>query len=328
MHQTLKSAAIAAVAAVALAGVASADQADWPKSFTIATASQGGTYFQYGSGWANLVAPGVGATGSAEVTGGPVQNMALVHSGEAEFGLTTVGPAAEAIAGQSPAAPGVKMDKVRAIFPMYETPFTFVTLKNAGVDSFSKLPAGVRVGVGPAGGTGDAYWPKMLKQLNVDAEPRNAGWADLAGQLKDGLIDAIAFGAGVPVPAASELEATSEINFLGMTNDQIAALETNFPVSAYTVPASTYETLKKANTDIKTVSMWNFAIANADVPEDFVYAVVKATMENNDKMMAIHKTAATTVPENVKFNRTIPWHPGAVRYFEEIGIKIPDGLKG
>ncbi len=93
------------------------------------------------------------------------------------------------------------------------------------------------------------------------------------------------------------------------------------PVAPYTVPADTYTSVEAP---LQTVSMWNFAIANSDLPDDFVYEIVKATMYGNDKMMNIHQSAETTVPENARFNQTIPWHPGAVRYVEEIGAEISD----
>ena len=118
-----------AVAAVLSAAVATAqDRTGWPESFTVGTASQGGTFFVYGSGWANLVAEDLGITGAGEVTGGPMQNMALVHTGQVAFGLTTLGPAAESLAGNNPIAPGVAMDMACAIFPMYQTPFSIATL--------------------------------------------------------------------------------------------------------------------------------------------------------------------------------------------------------
>ena len=91
------------------------DRTGWPESFTVGTASQGGTYFAYGSGWANLVADELGLTGGGEVTGGPMQNMALVHTGDAQFGMTTMGPAAESIAGTNPIAPGLAMTNACAI---------------------------------------------------------------------------------------------------------------------------------------------------------------------------------------------------------------------
>ena len=72
--------------------------------------------------------------------------------------------------------------------------------------------------------------------------------------------------------------------------------------------------------------MWNFAIVNCDLPEDFVYGATKAVMEDHDAMMKIHQSAADTVPENVDKNTVLPWHPGAARYFEEAGQDIPDDM--
>ena len=82
-------------AAVLAGGHAKVDKTGWPSSFTVGTASQGGTFFVYGAGWANLVADQLGVSGGGEVTGGPMQNMALVHTGDAAFGMTTMGPARE-----------------------------------------------------------------------------------------------------------------------------------------------------------------------------------------------------------------------------------------
>ena len=105
---------VAAAVAVACSTPAFADghldKTGWPESFTVGTASQGGTYFAYGSGWANLVAEELGLSGGGEVTGGPMQNMALVHTGDAAFGMTTMGPAAESLAGTNPIAPGLQMN--------------------------------------------------------------------------------------------------------------------------------------------------------------------------------------------------------------------------
>ena len=189
------------IAAYALAGMLvstaafAEDRAGWPESFTVATASQGGTYFAYGSGRANLVGEELGLTGGGEVTGGPGQNMALVHTGDTQFGMTTMGPAAEAIAGESPIAPGLQMTNACAMFPMYQTPFAVTTLASTGITEISDIPDGARIGFGPAGSTSDTYFPRMMEELGVNFERRNGGWNDLAGQLQDGLLDVIAFAA-------------------------------------------------------------------------------------------------------------------------------------
>ena len=67
------------------------------------------------------------------------------------FGLTTMGPASDAIKGESPLAPGLVMDNVCALFPMYETPFSIAALSSSGIESISDIPDGARIGFGPAG---------------------------------------------------------------------------------------------------------------------------------------------------------------------------------
>lgn len=301
------------------------DRSDWPASVTVGTASQGGTYFIYGSGWANKASEALGINAGGEVTGGPVQNLALVQTGELEFGMTTMGPASLAINGESPLAPGLVHDQVRAIFPMYETPFMIMTLASSGIDSISNIPPGAVVAVGPAGGTSDTYFPAILETLGVDMVKRNGGASDLAGQLQDGLIDAFAFAGGVPISAFSQLEAQVDVNIFGLTDEEVQIVTEGFPVSPFFIPADVYTSVDE---DIPTVSMWNFAIASADMPDCLVYHIVDTVLSDNDGMMQIHSAAAATLPEHHEQNSIIPWHPGAVRWFEENGHDIADDLEG
>ncbi len=305
------------------AAAAQADRSDWPSNFTVGTASQGGTYYVYGSGWANLVADELGLSGGGEVTGGPTQNLALVHTGDLAFGLTTMGPAADAVKGESPLAPGIPMDNVCALFPMYETPFSITALRSSGIESISDIPDGARIGFGPSASTSDTYFPAILETLGVDFQRRNGGWSDLGGQLQDGLLDVIAFAAGIPIPAVSQLEVQTNVNIIEFTEEEQATVLENFPVSEFWIPASTYSTLEE---DARAVSMWNFAISRCDLPEDFIYEVTKATMENNDKMRNVHRSAETTIPENIVHNTVLPFHPGAARWYQENGYEIDESL--
>jgi TRAP transporter TAXI family solute receptor len=296
------------------------DREGWPESFTVGTASQGGTYFAYGSGWANLVAEELGITGGGEVTGGPMQNMALVHTGEAQFGMTTMGPAAESLQGTNPIAPGLPMTNACAMFPMYQTPFSVTALASSGITSISDIPAGARIGFGPAGSTSDTYFPRMMETLGVDFERRNGGWSDLGGQLQDGLLDVIAFAAGVPVPAVSQLEVQTDVNIIEFTEAEQATIMEAFPVSQFDIAADTYTTLEAP---ARSVSMWNFAIANCDLPASFVYAVVDVVMSDNERMVNSHRAARSTLPENWVRNGVLMGHPGAAQWFmENAGAEI------
>ncbi len=318
--------ALAAAAVMSVSMANAMDRTGWPSDLTVGTASQGGVYFVYGNGLASFLGEELGLNASGEVTGGPVQNVTLTQMGDQDIGLVTMGPAFEAWNGESELAPGLPHSDIRALFPMYETPFQGVALRSSGITSVSDFE-GRRVGVGPAGGTPGTYWPRFLNTLGINATVSNAGAADTAGQLKDGLVDAFVFAAGLPIGAFSQLAAEADVVMFGFSEDELAQiLEAHPEVSEFTIPAGTYTVQDE---DQMSVAMWNYAIAHQDMPESLAYEITRLVMENNDRMLQVHAAAAATLPENaVPNNGFLPFHPGAVRYFEEIGIEIPEELRG
>ena len=311
---------VAALAAVALLGSAvhAVDRTGWPSSIKIGTASQGGTFFIYGAGWGNLVQEQLGVNTTAEVTGGPAQNLVLVQTKQLEFGMTTMGPAADAWNGTLEMAPGMKTQDVRAMFPMYMTPFQIVALQRSGIQSISDLQ-GKRVGVGPRGGTASVYWPRFFENLGVRVRLQYGGASDLVGQLQDGLIDAFAFAAGVPISAFSQIEAQQPVNIFSFTAEELDVVVANNPVSPVVIPAGTYRSVPEDQT---TVAMWNYAIAHKDMPESLIYEIMKVVLDDNERMVSIHRSATETLPENYYTNTFMWFHPGALRYFQEKGFDI------
>ena len=318
-------AALAAAASLAMGAAAVAqDRTGWPNSMTIGTASQGGTYFVHGNGFASYVAETLGIAATGEVTGGPVQNVTLVETGDHLMGLVTMGPAYDAWNGNSELAPGLEHRSIRALFPMYQTPFQVIALRSSGITSVSDL-AGKRVSVGPAGGTPGTYWPLFMEALGVQATISNAGASDAAGQLQDRLIDAFAFAAGMPISAFAELAASQDVVMFGFNEEELPKVLEAYPAMApLTIAAGTYA---GHDYDQPTVALWNFAIAHEDMPESLAYEITKLAMGNPERMVQIHAAASETLAENWDKNTFMPFHPGAVRYFEEIGITIPDNLR-
>ena len=324
----MKFAKIAAITAISVAAMplAAQDRTGWPDSITIGTGSQGGTYFGYGSGFGAMITEKLDINAGAEITGGPVQNVTLVETGEHQLGFVTLGPADEARKGESPLMPGVPHENVRALFPMYQTPLQAAVLTSSEINSFQDM-AGKRVGVGPAGGTSATYWTRFFE--NADGydgvKISNAGGSDTAGQLKDGLIDAFVYAAGLPTGAYAQLAVENDVQFISMDDETLAKMMEIVPAMApYTIPANTYEDQPE---DLQTVSLWNFAITHQDLPEELAYQITALAMENHDRMLTNHAAAKETLPENVLKNQVIPFHPGAVRWFEENGFEIPDNLK-
>lgn len=295
----------------------------WPKTLTLGTASVGGTYFVYGQVWASLVNEKIGTNISTQQTQGPNQNIILTDSRQIDFGMTTMGVALQAWNGTGDWTQGKKYSNIRAMFPMYDTPFHFITLAKSGITSVKQLD-GKKAGVGPRAGTCGTYFPLFFKALGINPTIRNGQASDMASNLQDGLIDAFPFCAGIPIAAYSELETTNDVTFFTFTDDEIKKLKADLPeLSDSLIPKGTY---RKQTADHRTVGLYNFAIVHKDVPEDLVYNVVKAVLENNPQMVKGHKAATETLAQNWDRNGFLPFHPGAVRYFREKGFKVPDKL--
>jgi TRAP transporter TAXI family solute receptor len=308
-----------------LAGAQTRDPS-WPASVTLGTASVGGTYFVYGQAWASLVGEKIGLQINTQQTQGPNQNLLLVQGKQVELGMVTMGVALQAWNGQGEWTRGQQMRDVRALFPMYDTPFHFVALRRSGITSVAQL-AGKRVGVGPRAGTPGTYFPLMFQALGVqNVTVRNGQAADMGSQLGDGLIDCFAFAAGLPIPNFSELSASQDVVFFGYTADEVAKLRAAMPeLSPATIPQATYPKMTK---DDMTVGLFNFAIAHRTVPDSLAYAIVKAVHENQDAMIKGHAAAKETVPANLSKNTFLPFHPGAARYYREKGHNIAANLVG
>lgn len=312
------------VAASVAAPTIAQDREGWPDSMAISTGSQGGTYFVYGSGLAGLISEELGITASVEITGGPVQNVTLVHTGEHDMSFSTMGPAFEALAGESELMPGEKHTSLRALFPMYQTPLQAAVLASSDIESFADLE-GKRVGVGPAGGTSATYWPRFFEAAGMNVTLSYAGGSDTAGQLKDGLIDAFVYAAGLPTGAYAQLAVENDVRFLSMGPETMAIWAEAVPaMSPFTIPANTYEDQPE---DVQSVAMWNYAIANENMPESLAYEITKLAMENHDRMVQVHAAAAETLPENYDKNTFLPFHPGAAKWFEENGYTIAENLR-
>ncbi|MCC7017733.1 MAG: TAXI family TRAP transporter solute-binding subunit [Rhodospirillales bacterium] len=315
----------ALAAAILAAGLAFADPAlAQMKPMTLGTASVGGTYFIYGGVVASLLTEKLGVNVSTQQTQGPNQNLILVDSKQVELGMTTMGIAYQAWTGTG-WAKDKKRDDIRALFPMYDTPFHFIATEKSGIKSVAELN-GKTVGVGPRAGTCGTYFPLMFKSLGLNVTVRFGGASDMASQLGDGLIDAFPFCAGLPIAAFSEIEAQRPVRFFTYTDAQIAKLKKDMPeLSDAVVPKGTYKTLTE---DQKTVGVYNFFIVHKDFDANTAYKITKIVLENNAAMVKGHASAKETVIQNWNRNAFLPFHPGAVKYYKEKGIKIPANLGG
>jgi TRAP-type uncharacterized transport system substrate-binding protein len=275
---------------------------NWPKSLTLGTASPGGVYYVYGGALAEILTKKLGIPVDPLPTQGPVHNVRLIESGGAQLGLITMGVGFQGWTGTGDWTSGKHFQAMRALFPMYDTAFQFVVLKRSGISKVQMLDK-LDVGVGPRAGTGGTYVPEVLKALGLYA---------------------LVLGLGAPIPAVKKLEATEPLNFISLSGPEVNVVRKAIPeLTPSTIAAGVYSSLDK---DYTTVGVYNFAVGRSDLPDDLVYNLVKAVHDNQPRLMSSTDSAKETLPQNVVKDTFLPLHPGAARYYREVGISISHSL--
>src|SRR5262245_37129870 len=216
---------------------------DWPKSLTLGTASRGGVYYVYGEALAQILTEKLGITVNPLPNQGSVHNVKLIESGGAHLGMTTMGVGLEGWTGTGDWTKGQKFRQMRALFPMYDTPFQPVVLRRSGLTSLAQLDH-KRVGIGPRAGTSGTYVPTIVKTLGISAEISNGPQELIAADLLAGRYDAYLAMLGAPTPAIQTVEASEPITFVSLSSEQIDSIRKAMPeFSASKIPAGTYRSL-------------------------------------------------------------------------------------
>lgn len=304
---------IAVAVAVLFFGVSSAQA----QPLKLLTGAKGGTFFEYGEAVAAYISAETGLQVTVEPSGGSYDNIRALHGAKADLGLVAMGPGFEAWNNSAAWTRGEAMRRLRALFPMYETPFHLGLRPDTGVSAAAGLD-GKRVGVGPENGPGAAMFRDMAAELKIRPEIVFGAPQALADDLIAGRLDGFFFGAGVPVPAFQQMADRDRLRLLAIDGTAAAALRRHYPYLVDSaIPAGTYNGQPQP---VAAVSVWNFVAAREGLAEDVAYHIVKAVMGNPDKATKIHVTAPATTTANVKANTFMPFHPGAARYFSEAGV--------
>ena len=292
----------------------------WPQSIAIATASPGGTYYVYGQALADILRSELGIEVTAQATQGSTRNVILVETGHAALGLITMGIGWEAWNGTGEWTKGQRFRAMRAILPMYDSPFHIAVAKRLGLKLLAGL-AGTRLGTGARGGTSGIYFPLIFETLGIPAVLSYGSIEETTSQITAGQLDGIVLATGVPVPALLELDQKVGMAFIPFTSEQIELLKKRMPeLSDSSIPSGAYPSLRR---DYNTVGLFNFVIANKDLPDDLVYHIVKAAYDKHAQLVERHSAARETIPTNIKHDTFLPIHPGAVRYYREVGVDLP-----
>ena len=310
-----------ALGAAMLAGAAIAQQ----KTIAIGTGGTGGVYYPLGGGLANVLSknlPGYQAT--AEVTGGSVDNLKLIGSGQSEVGFTMADAALDAFKGEDK----FKGSKValRTLAVLYPNRMHVVTIEGTGIEKMADLK-GKRVSTGSPGSATEVMAFRVIEAAGLDKDKdmrrERLGAAESVNAIKDRKIDAFFWVGGLPTAAVTDLGATPGVKIKMIDHaDVVAKMNAKYgPLYVTdTIPAKTYPGQDKDNT-IATVQ--NILVTDDKMSDDLAYKIVKIIFDKKADLVAVHQEAANIdYKYQLKASSPVPWHPGAIKYFADNGVKM------
>jgi len=309
-------------AALALAGAARAQE---KFSLSIATGGTGGVYYPLGGGLANLLSkyvPGIQAT--AEVTGGSVDNLKLIATGKPYIAFSMADAGQDAYRGEDKFK-GTKVP-LRTLMVLYPNRMHVVTIEGTGITRIADL-RGKRVSTGSPGSATEVMAFRVIEAAGLDRDRdmtrERLGVTESVNAIKDRKIDAFFWVGGLPTAAVTDLANTPGIKIKLIDHaDTVAAMNRKYgPLYIRDViPKSTYRGM---DADNQQATVWNILVSHQNLSDQTAYVIVKTIFEKRADLIAVHKEAENFKLENQKADASpIPFHPGAIKYFAERGVKL------
>lgn len=288
---------------------------------TLASGSPGGAYYPLGGGMSVIVQKTVeGFRCAAESTGASVENSRLVGNGDSDMGMVMGSVGYNATQGK---APFEKKYDLVALFQMYPAPQHLVTTAQSKIKTIADLK-GKKVSI-DVPGSGCSTMAKIILEeagfnLAKDLTIANLSQTESVQALKDGVIDAVFFNFAYPGSAVMDLAATRDVVMVPVEQKLADQIIKKYPYYVkIVIPGKTYA---KVDYDVLCLGDSNVMIANKKMKDDVAYKIVKAIYSNVKEgqyaLINVHPIAAQLTPQNA-VNSPLPLHPGAAKYFKEVG---------
>jgi len=303
----------------------------------IATATTGGAYYPIGNAMAQIWGTNLGGRvrASAQATAGTPQNIELMMNNEVQIAIGQNGICYYAFNGTDiyEGRRGFPYKGMRGMFTLYPNVMQWVVRKNSGIRSIADL-RGRRIVPGQVASATEINSREMLAayglnylrdQGEVTVRAEYLGYNEAADQMKNEQIDATHIAGGLPTAVVIDMLSSDAGELLSMSPEVIQIICERYPwYFPFTIPAGTYP---RQTEDIHTIALSNILFTDARLSDDLIYMLTKATYDFHEDMVLGHSATEYTVIENAFNGMTIPLHPGAIRYFEEQGITVPENLK-
>lgn len=294
-------------------------QSSGPQRLTMASGWVTGVYYPLSGAMSRIAyehMPNISL--SVEASGASVANARLIGSGDADLAILQNDIAFYAKNGmlmfESP------VSNLTGLFMLYPEPIQLVVRADSGIKSPADLK-GKRVAVGPLGSGTEANAEQIVEAYGLtfdDFQVERLTAGESADFLKDNRIDAAFFTVGIGASAIADLALLHDIELVHIDDEHAEILKEKYPFySTLVVPEGTYKNVP----EVQTLTVLAMVAARAELPEDIVYEFVKTTFENLESIHTAHETGKMVTLETALEGMPIELHPGALKYFQEVGMK-------
>lgn len=310
------------VAAMGLAAPAVAQT-----QLAISAGGTGGVYYPVAGGIAEVISRHVeGYSAVAVVTGATVENMSQIFNGDSEFALGIADVLTQALGGTG-AFEGRQVP-VRAVASIYAAPMQIVALADRPVHTLQDI-SGTRFSVGAPGSGNEVNTRSVLQANGISFDDlgtiERLSYNETADGMRDGRVDAGLWAATAPTSSIMSLAASRDLRVIGLSDEEVAAIIAHDSAFVpFTLPAGLYPGMEAP---VQTVALSNALVTHADMDEEMVYQVTRAMHEHVEFLISVHPSMRDMTPDFAVNTLPIPLHEGALRYYEEIGVAIPDHLR-
>ena len=313
MKTSIKTFGLSLGLGLALAGPAAA------ADMKMMTGPQGGSWVPLGGQMKDMWEKAIPGLAVQVMPGAGIANARGVDEGKADVGFGNSISTVDGVAGKPPfQKPTTNVCNLATLYPQY---FQFVVNADAGVNSIADLK-GKPITTQQRGNTGEQITRQLLEVNGLsynDLKVSFVGYSDSVNQMKDG--HAVAFGLGTQVPAGAvmDLAASRDIKLLDQSASFAGMRKLNPGYTPLTIPKGTYP---KQDTDVKVVGYATHIFVSCKLPADEVYTMVKTLAANTQTLATVAKDIAALTPKGMAEDIGVPFHPGAVKFYKEVGITV------
>ena len=317
MKKFLKISSLLLVAAVMLASCSK----NAKKDYILATGGTGGTYYPFGGAIANIWNTKVeNMNVTAQATGASAENLRLINKGEAEYAIVQNDVMDYAYNGTDLFA-GEKLANIMTIGTLYPEVVQIAVSKDSGIKSIADFK-GKRISVGDAGSGVEFNAKQIMEGYGLtfdDIKKSNLSFKESAEGIQNGTLDGCFVTAGVPNAALQELAFTAGLTLVPVDGEAAKKICEKYGYyTQTTIPGGTY---KGTDDDTPALAIKATLAVNSKLDEQTVYEMTKALFENLNELATAHAKGKEVSAKAAVTGVSVPFHPGAKKYFKEIGLE-------